>query len=96
MGYKIQFTENSLADLEIILDFIRSDNPEAADRFGQSLLNHVNLLQSLPRIGVPVAKKRGIRKLLHSPIRVYYRILEDSRLIEILEFSHAARKRPRL
>ena len=72
MGYKIQFTEKSLTDLEIVLDFIRSDNPEAADRFGQSLLNHVNLLQSWPRIGTPVARKRGIRKLLHSPIRVNY------------------------
>ena len=94
MGYKILFTEDALVDLEIILDYIRSDNPEAANRFGTALLNHVELLQSFPRIGVLVPRRPGIRKLLHTPVRVYYRIREDPALIEILHFWHVARKQP--
>jgi plasmid stabilization system protein ParE len=91
VAYKILFTEDALADLEIILDYIRTDNAAAAQRFGTALLNHVELLQNSPRIGVPVSKRPGIRKLLHSPVRVYYRLHEDRQLIEILHFWHAAR-----
>ena len=39
MAYKIFFTEDALVDLEIILDYIREDNPGAAERFGAALLN---------------------------------------------------------
>ena len=95
MGYKILFTEDALVDLEIILDYIRADNSDAANEFGSALLNHVGLLQTFPRIGAPVPRRPGIRKLLHSPIRVYYRIREDLGLIEILHFWHVARKQPK-
>jgi len=94
VGYKILFTEDALVDLEIILDYIRADNPDAANRFGSALLNHVELLQSFPRIGVLVPKRPGIRKLLHTPVCIYYRIRENAELIEILHFWHVARRRP--
>jgi plasmid stabilization system protein ParE len=94
VAYKILFTEDALADLEIILDYICADNPGAAERFGTALLNHVEILQNFPRLGVPVRGRPGVRKILHSPVRVYYRLYEDKRLIEILHFWHAARKDP--
>jgi plasmid stabilization system protein ParE len=53
VAYKILFTEDALVDLEIILDCIRADSPAVAERFGTSLLNHVDLLQNFPRIGYP-------------------------------------------
>jgi plasmid stabilization system protein ParE len=53
VAYKIFFTEDALRDLEVVLDYISADNPSAAERFGTSLLNHVELLQNLPRIGFP-------------------------------------------
>ncbi len=94
MAYKILFSEDALLDLESILDFIRADNPDAAERFGIALLNHIELLQTFPRLGVPVSKRPGVRKILHSPVRVYYRLHEKKNLIEILHFWHAARKNP--
>ncbi len=94
MAYKILFTEDALSDLEVVLDFISTDSPSAAERFGTALLNHVALLESLPRIGVPVPRRAGVRKILHSPVRVYYRLHEDRGLVEILHFWHAARKDP--
>ena len=96
MAHKLLFTEDALADLEIILDYIRADNPSAAKRFGTSLLNHVEILRTFPRIGVPVPKRLGVRKILHSPIRIYYRFHEDTGLIEILHFWHASRRPPAL
>jgi plasmid stabilization system protein ParE len=50
--YKILFTEDALSDLEVVLDYISADNPNAAVQFGTSLLNHVELLQSLPGLGL--------------------------------------------
>ena len=90
MAYKILYNEDALADLEIILDYIRSDNPTAAERFGTTLLNHVELLQNFPRLGTPVSRLPEIRKFLHSPVRVYYRIHEDKQMIEILHFWHGS------
>jgi plasmid stabilization system protein ParE len=89
--YKILFSEDSLSELESLLDYIRADNPAAADRFGDALLNHVELLREFPRLGAPVPERPGLRKLIHSPVRVYYRLREPSGLIEILHFWHAAR-----
>ena len=94
MAYKILFTDDALVDLETLLDYIRADNASAAERFGTSLLNHVELLQSFPRIGIPVPNRPGIRKLLHTPVRVYYRLEEDHGLIEILHFWHTSREAP--
>ena len=94
MAYKILFTENALVDLEIILDYVLADNPGAAERFGASLLNC--LLESFPRIGVPVSRRPGVRKILHSPVRIYCRLLEGRSLIEILHLWHGARKDPTL
>ena len=96
MAYKILFTEDALADLEVILDYVRADNPSAAERFGASLLNYVELLESFPRMGIPVLRRPGVRKILHSPVRIYYRLHEDRSLIEILHLWHGARKNPTL
>ena len=92
MAFKILFSEDSLIDLEDILDYIRSDNPEAAERFGNALLDHTEVLAVFPHIGTPVEGRRGVRKLLHTPVRIYYRVHEERRVVEILHFWHAARR----
>ena len=73
MAHKILFTEDAIADLEIILDYIRADNPSAAERFGTALLSHVEMLQNFPRLGVPVPRRPSVHNILHSPVLVYYR-----------------------
>lgn len=92
MAHKILFTEDSLADLDQILEYIAIDNPAAAERFGTALLDHVELLRTFPGIGIPVRKRASIRKIVHSPVQVYYRFHQDKELVEILHFWHGARK----
>ena len=96
MAFKILFSEDALIDLEIILEYIRADDPEAAASFGKALLNHIELLAAFPHIGAPVRQREGVRKVLHTPIRIYYRIHEAKRLVEILHLWHAARQEPSL
>ncbi len=50
VAYKILDTDEALTDLELLIDYIRADNPSAAERFGTALLNHVELLRDFPRI----------------------------------------------
>ena len=94
MEYKILFTEDALVDLEVLLSYIRSDNDAAAERFGRALLSHVELLQDFSRLGVMIANRPGVRMMVHFPIRIYYRIHEQDRLIEILHFWHGSRREP--
>ena len=96
MAYRILYTSDALEELEILLEFIRADNPSAAQRFGTGLLNHVDLLSSFPRLGAPVPGRPGVFEVLHNPIRIYYRIVADRTQIEVLHFWHASRIKPQL
>lgn len=95
MEYKVYFSDDSLRDLDETLEFIRQDKGATAERFGNALLNHIELLASFPHIGAPVAGRPGLRNLLHTPIRIYYRILEDRRMVEIIHLWHGSRRPPR-
>ena len=75
-----------------IIGHIAEDDAEAASRFGNSLLDHVDLLTRFPRMGSVTRKRPFIRKLVHSPILVYYQLNEDKRVVELLHFRHGARK----
>ena len=92
--YQILYTEDSLEDLRVVLDYIDADNPHAAQRLGIALLNHVELLSQFPRLGASIQERTGIRVMLHAPIRIYYRIHEEKPQIEVLHFWHVARRPP--
>jgi plasmid stabilization system protein ParE len=94
VDFRILYTEAALADLDEILFYSWSKFPGAAERFGLALLDHVDLLATFPYIGSPVADLPGVRLLVHTPILIYYRVAEDRKLVEVLHFWHAARKRP--
>jgi len=95
VDYRLLFTQRALNDLAEIIGHIAGDDAETATRFGDALLDHVDLLTSFPRMGSPIRKRSRVRKLLHSPILVYYQIHEDKRLLEVLHFRHGSRKSAR-
>ena len=74
MDYRLLYTQRALSDLAAIIDHIAEDDAIAASRFGTSLLDHVDLLVRFPRLGGTVRKRPRVRKLVHSPILVYYTI----------------------
>jgi plasmid stabilization system protein ParE len=96
VDYRILFTQRALDDLAEIIGHIAEDDTEAASRFGNFLLEHVELLSSFPRMGGTIRSRARVRKLSHSPIAVYYQVHEDKRLIETLHLRHASRELPRL
>jgi plasmid stabilization system protein ParE len=88
------YTERALKDLAEIIGVITRDDGEAAARFGSALLDHVELLGRFPLMGRAIQSGSPVRKLVHSPILVYYQIHNDKRLVEVLHFRHGSRKPP--
>jgi plasmid stabilization system protein ParE len=95
VDYRILFTQKALNDLAEIIGHIAEDDDEAASRFGNALLDHVDLLTRFPRMGSTIRKRLRVRKLLHSPILVYYKICKDKLVVEVLHFRHGSRKSAR-
>ena len=95
MEYKILLSDPALTGFEDLLEFIREKNAGAAERFGNALLNHVELLAAFPHMGAPMRGRPGIREILHTPIRIYYRIHEARKTVEVLQFRQVSRRPPR-
>jgi len=94
MAFKIRYHEDALADLEEIFAWSAERHPETTEQFADDLFDHLELLQALPYVGAPVKGHPQVRRLLHSPLYVYYRLDENREGIEILHFWHSSRKDP--
>jgi len=66
VDYRLLFTQRALSDLSGIVGRIAQDDGEAATRFGQALLDHVDLLGRFPHMGNTIRKRTQVRKLIHS------------------------------
>jgi toxin ParE1/3/4 len=96
MDFKIVWTEPALFDLEDLVRFIAADDPAAAVRVGDEIVDHVELLRTFPEIG-PVYRRRpvlDVRQITCRPFRIFYRVRHDLRLVEILHVWHGARRDP--
>jgi plasmid stabilization system protein ParE len=96
VDFQVFYTEPALTDLEEVMRWSWENHPETTERFAEGLLNHVDLLKDFPYLGVPVRGHTGVRRLQHSPLHVYYRVLPHAKKIEVLHFWHRARLHPSL
>jgi len=94
VDYRLVYTQKALNDLAEIVGHIAEDDAQVASRFGSSLISHVELLTRFPRMGGLVRKRPSVRKVVHSPYLVYYRVHDAKREIEVLHVRHGARKPP--
>jgi plasmid stabilization system protein ParE len=51
VDYRLLITQRALNDLAEIIGHIAEDDTEAASRFGNSLLDHIELLTRFPHMG---------------------------------------------
>ena len=92
MGCKVIFAPQAHARLEEIVRFIAHDDPEAAIRFGDYLVDRAESLANFPELGTPYRKRPHVRRLLCKPYLIYYRVHAGEQVIEIMDFWHAARR----
>jgi plasmid stabilization system protein ParE len=92
VDYRLRFTQRALNDLAEIIGHIAEDDVEAAVRFGNSLLDHVDLLRRFPHMAGTIRGRSRVPRLVHSPILVYYQAHDNRRLVEVLHVRHGSRR----
>lgn len=98
MGYAIVWTEPAVADLEAICAYIAERNLTAAQRIGQAIVAHAEILRSFPYIGpvYPPGSRGPHREITYKNYRIFYRVSEEIKQVEILTVWHGARAEPEL
>jgi toxin ParE1/3/4 len=98
MDYEIAWSEPAIADLEAIVRYLADRSQNAAEAVRASILSHVETLARFPFIG-PVyepARSGQIHEIVCQSYRIFYRINEPHRRVEILTIWHSARVEPRI
>ena len=95
--YSIVWRPIAEADLDNIVDYIAQDNPIRAETFGQELRDKTLPLAQHPKMGR--TGRPGlpgfVRELVaHRNYIVFYRVLDETRTVEILRVKHAAQQTP--
>ena len=96
MGCKIIFSPQAIADLESAVRVIAKENPEAALRVGNELIDRVAILENFPLLGSLYSKRPGVRKLVARPYLIFYRARIEEKCVDILRYWHSARGEPEL
>jgi plasmid stabilization system protein ParE len=74
MDYTVILSPKAVADLEAIVRYIALNNPEAARKVGQNLLNKTKELSQFPLKSqqVPEFNSPDIRQVILKPYRIVY------------------------
>jgi toxin ParE1/3/4 len=90
-----RLTEQAEADLDELWAYIAANNPDAADRMVDAVLDSSRMHVRFPGMGQSRDDLRpGLRCFVVSPYVVFYRPIEDT--IEVLRILHGARDISRL
>src|SRR5271155_2322987 len=98
MDWEVVWTEPALEDLEQIVRTLATQNPAAAESLRADLLESVEVLSRFPFIGPAYERDRTgrAREILCRRYRIFYRVHDEKRRVEILTIWHSARREPRL
>ena len=92
--YKIEYLPIASRDIIEILEYIKTDNPQAALQLLNELDSNISNLESFPYIGVVLKDFRlnrlGYRMLIVDNYLVFYVVLDD--VIEIRRIIYGKRK----
>src|SRR5262245_57986518 len=98
MDFTIVWTDPALTDFESAVRFILARNPSAAEASRVAILDHVELLTRFPFLG-PVYERDQTgrtREIVCGTYRIFYRVDENGRRVEILTVWHSSRSEPTL
>lgn len=98
MDFQIVWTDPALADLQGIVVYISHDDPTAAKRVGSDIVDHVETLRTFPFIGprYPRGSHENCREIVCGKYRIFYRVSEQQKRVEILTVWHGARGVPKI
>ena len=91
MDYQVLITDTAIADLREIVTFIAKDDPDAALRFGNRIVDRALSLKTQPHRFAFHDASRGIRKMPTGAYLIFYVVDEALRRVSILHIWHGAR-----
>ena len=80
MDFKVIWSDAAIADLHDICSYIAPHDPQAAQRMGRGILDHVRILSSFPFIGptYPRGVRGSLREIVFRSYRIFYDVSEPS------------------
>lgn len=85
MDFKVIFRDSFLEDLESLLKLIAAENPTAAAKLGDTIVQKGESLVFFPERNPKVQQRRDIRRFIVGKyIKVFYLIDHERRIVEIL------------
>jgi plasmid stabilization system protein ParE len=97
MEFRVRFQKRALNDLERLVRYIARHDVRAAERFGFALVAATEHRASAPGSGTPYDLARGLRSFPFGAYRIYYRVKNETKTLEVLKLWHGMRgTKPRL
>ena len=98
MDYRLVWSDTATLDLKEIVQFIATDNQDAALNFGSLIIDKLEQVVPHPYSGriVPEEKNELVRELILSSYRIVYEIEKDHGIIHILRIWHSSRGKLKL
>jgi toxin ParE1/3/4 len=89
----VRWSPEAAADFAAIVEYIRRQNPSAAERVANKIYDGVASLPSVPRKGRP-GRTKGTRELVFSPLPyiAVYRVKDE--VVEIARVLHGSQRWP--
>ena len=85
MDYRVIFKDTFLADLERIVRYIAVQNPSAARKLGEMIIQNSENLCFFPERHPKVRQRPGIRRfVVKNYFKVFYRVQTESQTVEVL------------
>jgi plasmid stabilization system protein ParE len=85
MGHAVVFSAQADRDLGKIVRFLAQNNPGAAERLGNALVDRALSLAAMPHIGPALRERPRVRRLVHKPwFVIYYRVDVGRQVVEII------------
>jgi len=85
MDFKVIFKDTFLADLEQTVRLIAVHNPPAAQKLGLMIVQAGESLSFFPERHPKVRQRPGVRRfIVKKHFKVFYRVLSESRTVEML------------
>lgn len=95
--YRIEWRPTAHEDLRSIIRYIGQNNPTRAKSFGRELRNKTKSIAEYPELGQKgrPGLPEWLRELvIHPSYIVFYRVLPESRTVEILRVKHTTQQTP--
>lgn len=97
--YRVIITPRAGADIQSIYDYIASDSQRNAAAMVARILDALEPLKLFPHRTVVERQspklRHPVRQITVLPYNVYFRVLDDEKVVRVLHVRHGARRRPR-